>query len=274
METYLQKVTEHYHQPGLYEIILQAMQKQGIDPGRVGRNDIAAVDEFHVRGAEVSREMAAAINLRNERVLDIGCGIGGPARMLADDFNCTVTGLDLNPEFIRTARLLTELTGLTEKIQFVRGNALELPFPADSFDVVWTQHVQMNIQDKRGFYREIYRVLRPGGHFLFYDIFRKGTTPVQYPMPWADDEAISFLFSFEDLNETLDGLGFKRLSQTDQTGPGIAFFDRLFEKVRKEGSPGLGVNILMGKSGPSKLANLLTALKQGKLSLQSGIAQK
>ena len=91
--------------------------------------------------------------------------------MLADDYNCRVTGIDLSHEFIRTASALSELVGLQDKTDFIQASALELPFEDGSFDVAWTQHVQMNISDKAKFYSEINRVLSDSGTFVYYDIF-------------------------------------------------------------------------------------------------------
>ena len=141
-------IESHYHTPGLLEDILDRLQNQDISLNNVLRKNISGVDEFHVRGAEVSKELAEEIGLRNARILDVGCGIGGPARMLAEDFNCHVTGIDISHEFIRTAIGLSELVGLEDRTEFIQGDALNLPFDRNSFDVVWTQHVQMNIQAK------------------------------------------------------------------------------------------------------------------------------
>ena len=173
MEQLNAMVESQYHLNGLYEDILTRLGEQEVDIDEVSRKHIAGVDEFHVRGAEISQELAREIGLDNSKVLDVGCGIGGPSRMLADDYNCRVTGIDLSHEFIRTASALSELVGLQDKTDFIQASALELPFEDGSFDVVWTQHVQMNISDKAKFYSEINRVLSDRGTFVYYDIFQK-----------------------------------------------------------------------------------------------------
>ncbi len=196
-------VENHYHTPGLYEDILKRLGEQRVDIDNVNREHIAAVDEFHVRGAEVSRELAIEMGLDDLLVLDVGCGIGGPSRMLSADYNCRVTGIDLSHEFIRTASALSELVGLQDKTEFIQASALELPFENGSFDVVWTQHVQMNISDKAKFYSEINRVLTDKGKLIYYDIFRKNGEDVNYPVPWANDASVSFLGTTTNMNQIL-----------------------------------------------------------------------
>ena len=186
-------IENQYHKPGLYEDILKRLGEQEIQLNNVSRGDIAGVDEFHVRGAEVSRELASRVKLDDSSVLDVGCGIGGPSRMLADEYNCHVTGVDLSHEYIRTAKGLSALVGLQDKTDYIWSNALDLPFENSSFDVVWTQHVQMNVRHKLKFYSEIERVLAEQGTFIYYDIFKTDSGEVNFPVPWADYASASFL---------------------------------------------------------------------------------
>ncbi len=159
MSTLIREIQQHYSTEDLFGKILSKFSELGKKPEDIIREDLATVDEFHVRGAAVSRELADAIQLQGKKVLDIGSGLGGAARMLADVYDCEVTGIDLCGEYVETAKQLSELVGLSEKISFHHGDATELPFDDNMFDVVWTQHVQMNIQDKQKLYSEIKRVL-------------------------------------------------------------------------------------------------------------------
>src|SRR3954468_5448677 len=137
------QIAAHYAYDHLYEVILQALAHEGKTPGAITRNDLAPIDEFHVRGQEVSRELANAASLPpGTRVLDAGCGLGGACRLLAAEFGCDVTGIDITGDYIRTAEKLSVLTSLQHSTRFVQGSVLALPFADNSFDVVWTQHVQ------------------------------------------------------------------------------------------------------------------------------------
>jgi len=194
--------------------------------------------------------------------------------MLADEFNCKVTGIDMSHEFVLTARKLSALVGLRDKTEFIQGDALELPFENGSFDVAWTQHVQMNINDKTRFYSEISRVLTDNGRFVYYDIFRTGKDDLDYPVPWANDPSISFLGTILNMNTILNNLGFTNVRTTDQTENAITFFSTMFERNNKIGPKRLGLDLLMGESTPEKFGNLLKGLKENKIVLQSGIYEK
>lgn len=274
MENLNQNIENHYLKEGLYEDIINRLKEQHSSLENIKRSDIAGVDEFHVRGAAVSKELASSIQLSGLRVLDVGCGLGGPCRMLADEYNCKTTGIDLSHEYIRTANKLSELVRLNDKTTFIQGDATNLPFDDKSFDVVWTQHVQMNIPDKATFYSEINRVLKKGGYFLFYDILKKGNEEVTYPMPWASNAHLSFLFETQQMEKILKELGLTKKQSINQTQAGIDFFDTLVTRLKEFGPPKIGLNVLMGETTKPKLMNLLTHLKTGKLELKSGVYKK
>ncbi len=274
MNQYNKSIENQYHVPDLFENIVKRLKKQGIDIRNVSRSNIADIDEFHIRGAEVSKELASQYDLQGLKVLDIGCGLGGPCRMLAEDFNCQVVGIDVSEEFIRTAQKLSELVGLSGKTKFVHGDALALPFADGSFDVVWTQHTQMNIKNKRKFYAEIYRVLNHAGVFVYYDIFKQEKQEVTYPVPWANHAAISFLQSITDMESILDDLGFSCEHVLDQTEKGILFFQNVLKRMQGDGFSKPGISVLMGKATSEKLANLLKGMEENKIVLQSGIFRK
>ena len=274
MDTLNDQIEEHYLKPALFEDILNRLRDQQIDLTKVRRSDIAGVDEFHVRGAAVSKELAESINISGLTVLDMGSGLGGPCRMLADEYGCQTIGIDLSAEFVKTATALSKLVGLEGKTNFIQGSATELPFDGDSFDVVWTQHVQMNIPDKHKFYQEAYRVLKPGGYFIYYDIFKGNDGTVQYPMPWASHERLSFLIKNNEVANILEELGFSKMLTTDQTQAGVDFFTALLDKIKMAGPPKMGLNVLMGETTKSKLSNLLAHLQQNLLMLESGVYRK
>jgi ubiquinone/menaquinone biosynthesis C-methylase UbiE len=274
MENLNKDIESHYFKEGLYEDLIKRLEEQGIDLNNVHRSDIAGADEFHVRGAEVSKELANSIDVKEASILDVGCGLGGPCRMLADVYHCKTTGIDLSHEYIRTASKLSQLVKLDDKTTFIQGDATHLPFEDNTFDVVWTQHVQMNIPNKKEFYSEIHRVLKTGGYFLFYDILKKGDREISYPMPWASTKNLSFLLKAEKMDHFLKELHFTKEQSTDQTQAGIDFFDALVAKLKEFGPPKMGLNVLMGETTKPKLMNLRTHLKAGDLELKSGVYKK
>lgn len=275
MNTHDSLIEAHYAHDHLYETILQALASTGITPTNITRKDIAPIDEFHVRGQEVSRELAAAAGLQpGMRILDAGCGLGGTCRLLANEYNCAVTGIDITADYIRTAQQLSALTGLQHTTQFVQGSVLALPFDSNSFDTVFTQHVQMNIADKKTFYSEAHRVLVTGGRFVYYDILSLDHLPVQFPVPWASDASMSFLVTSRQLHELLADAGFQRIQVKDETAKGIAFFNNLVIRMDQKGLPALGLHLLMGDTAREKLRNLQTNLTEGKIMLESGVYSK
>ena len=274
MDSLNKKIENHYLRKGIYEDIVNRLKEQNIVLDNVKRSDISGTDEFHVRGATVSKELVNSIKIQGLNVLDVGCGLGGPCRMLADEYNCQTTGIDLSHEYIRTASKLSELVDLKDKTTFIQGNATELPFDDKTFDVVWTQHVQMNVPNKKKFYSEINRVLKTGGYFLFYEILRKENGKINYPMPWASLADHSFLFKAEEMDLFLNELGLTKEQFDDQTQAGIDFFDKLVARLNEFGPPKMGLNVLMGETTKSKLINLLNHLKTGELELKSGVYGK
>ncbi|CAA9452538.1 MAG: hypothetical protein AVDCRST_MAG80-2450 [uncultured Rubrobacteraceae bacterium] len=143
------------------------------------------------------------------RVLDVGGGLGGPARNLASEIGCSVEVLDVTEEFCRAGEILTTRTGLGDLVSFRHASALDMPHPDASFDVVWMQHSSMNIADKERLYAEIHRVLRPGGHLALHEIMAGPVTPIHFPVPWARGPEISFLRPPEEVRALITGIGFE-----------------------------------------------------------------
>jgi ubiquinone/menaquinone biosynthesis C-methylase UbiE len=205
------------------------------------------------------------------RVLDVGCGLGGACRLLASEYGCDVTGIDITPDYVQTAAKLSALTGLQHTTRFVPGSALALPFDNNSFDVVWTQHVQMNIADKPGFYSEIKRVLTTTGRFVYYDILSASNVLIHFPVPWASDAALSHLITAQELHRLLQTMGWQHVQVRDETAKGIAFFETMFNRITQKGLPALGLHLLMGDNAFEKLQNLYANLIEGRIVLESGI---
>jgi len=261
-----ESVNAHYERKDLGANILEALEKAGKDVKALTVEDMAPIEEFHIGGRKPTLELARLAGLsEGMRVVDVGCGIGGPARALAHYFGCEVVGVDLTETFCAAASLLTERTGLGHKVTIRHGNALDLPLEDRSVDVVWMQHVGMNIRDKAGLFHELRRVLRPEGKLALYEVFA-GLEPAEYfPVPWASGPELSHLVSPEEIRKPLEGAGFRIEVWKDVTHDSRDWFRAAMEKTMKEGPPPLSRGILMGPEFPIKAANVFRNLEEDRL---------
>ena len=204
-----EQVSSHYGWAGLMTAIEDEVRRHGIDPSQVTVDQLAPIDNYHAFRLAGTLALADAASVSAaDRVLDVGGGIGGPARQLAVRFGCQVTVLDLTTEYCVVGKTLTAWTGLSDRVSFVNASAVEMPFGDGAFDLVWTQHASMNIADKDGLYREIARVTRPGGRFAFFDILAGPNQPIHFPVPWASDPSFSFLLPPDDTRALIARSGF------------------------------------------------------------------
>ena len=195
MTDVLDGVRDHYRATGLTERLKTALTAFGPEDQRLTPQQLATLDQFHTRGLAATVELARLAGITADMsVLDVGSGVGGPARFLAASYGCEVTGVDLSHSFVDAARYLTGRTGQSERVSFETASALDLPFGDGDFDVVLLQHVAMNIADRVRLYREIRRVLKPSGKFATFDVVSNGGEP-HYPVPWARTPATSFLLT-------------------------------------------------------------------------------
>jgi SAM-dependent methyltransferase len=275
MDNAPESVVKHYGRGRILDSILASLRQMGKDPDHLQPEDLAPVDEFHVRGREATVELAGRGALRpGLRVLDIGCGLGGSARYLAAEQGCQVTGIDLTEEYVDVAKDLAKRVGLSDRTRFQQANALALPFADGSFDVAWTQHVQMNIADKAGFYREIGRVTTPGGRFLFHDIFAGNGEPLHFPGPWAEDASISFLATPSQVKTLLADSGFVVRDWVDTTEPSLTWTLGVIERVKTSGLPPLGIHLLMGATAKTKIESVVRNAREGRMVFVQACAEK
>ncbi|KAA3623436.1 MAG: SAM-dependent methyltransferase [Proteobacteria bacterium] len=267
-------IRQHYGHGSLLESILDALDAAGKDPDNLEIDDLAAVDEFHIRGREATRDMAAALGLRaGQRVLDAGCGLGGAARRLAVEYGCRVTGVDLNPEYCSVAAAFASRLALSGRLDYAAADATRLPFADQSFDVVWTQHSSMNIRDKHRLYRELHRVLRPGGRIAISDVVQGSGGGVLYPTPWANRAEMSFLVTASQLEHVLGEAGFEVDDRHDATEAGARWFER-FAGRRASGAYPLGIHLLFGESFAEMAANQVRNLVERRIALAQFIGHR
>jgi ubiquinone/menaquinone biosynthesis C-methylase UbiE len=268
-------VIENYTIDGLEDTILDTLDAlhgslEGLDP-----DALAAVDEFHIRGRSATVELAElAGDLSGAAVLDIGSGLGGTARYLAAFFGCRVFGIDLTPTYVLLANRLSDLVGLGSATSFREASATEIPFDDEAFDVVWMEHVQMNIEDKSALAAELSRVLRPGGRLAFHEIFEGDGEPLAFPVPWATTAGESFLVTPERFRALLEEAGLEAQTWRDMTEPAGDWLRALAEKLRDGGPPPLGVHLLMGDTAPARFASLAANLGEGRLRVIQGVFRR
>ena len=267
-------IQAHYTRSDLGSAILAALQKSGKDLDRLAPEDLAPVDEFHIRGRAATLELARAAGLdSSRRVLDVGSGIGGTSRCLAREFGCRVTGIDLTEEYCRTAAMLSARIGLEHLVDYRQGDATNLPFADASFDVVWTEHAAMNIPDKLRLYREMHRVLEPGGTLAIHDVLAGPSGAVLLPVPWARRPESSFLVTPDELRTLLDEAGFTVTDWSDTTDEARDWFVAVAEKIRKEGLPPLGFHVLLGPDFQVMAQNQRRNLEEGRIVLAQVVAR-
>jgi sarcosine/dimethylglycine N-methyltransferase len=271
MADVLNSVRDHYRATGLTERLKTALTALGPEEERLAPNQLGTLDQFHTRGLAATAELATLAGITAETsVLDVGSGVGGPARFLAATYGCRVAGVDLSEPFVDAARYLTERTGQSGLVSFQTASALELPFDDGSFDVVLLQHVAMNISDRPRLYREIRRVLKSSGRFATFDVVLNSGEP-HYPLPWSRTPATSFLLTAAATREVIEPAGFRALVWQDDTEAAKAWAAQL----RASGpQPSLNLGVVMGPDFAELAANLGRNLLEGRLGVLTAVFEK
>ena len=268
MTDVLNSVRDHYRAIGLTERLKSALSVLGTEDQRLPPQRLAALDQFHTRGLAATTELARLAGITADMsVLDVGSGIGGPARFIAAACGCRVTGIDLSEPFVDAARYLTERTGQSGQVSFQVADALQLPFDDGRFDVVLLQHVAMNISDRAKLYREIWRVLVSGGKFATFDVVSNNGEP-HYPVPWARTPATSFLLTAAATREAIEQSGFRTLTWQDDSEAAKAWFAQL-KASGPPAPPNLGV--VIGPDFAELSANLGRNIMEGRIGILTAV---
>ncbi len=268
-------VAGHYSGADIARGILTALREAGHEAGRPTPGDLAPLDQFHARGLAATRDLAALLSpAPGAHLLDIGAGIGGPARIIAEAHDCRVTGIDLTPAFVEAALALTEATGQRNCVGFECASALALPFEDTSFDAAYSQNVIMNIADRPAFYAEAARVLKPGARLALSNVAQGAGGPPYFPVPWAETAATNFLATAAETRAEIAAAGLEVLHFEDMTTPHLAFYDEQRERVRREGPPKLGIHVLMGERMKEMQRNSARSVAEGRVLTLEILAQK
>lgn len=262
-----QDVSAHYATGGVLDRVRAGLAAAGVDLQSATVKDLKPADEFHTGGVAATDHLFDQIDLpEGAAVLDVGSGIGGTSRYLAERYGARVTGIDLTPEFVETAQALSAMVGMDAATRFVVGSALDMPVPDGAFDLAVLMHVGMNIADKGALLAEIGRALAPGGRLALFEVMRGAADgPFVYPVPWATGPETSFLASPETYRARAEAAGLTLEVETDRSDFALEFFAGMAARLAAEGPPPLGIHLLMGASAPEKLGNYVTNLKDGRL---------
>ena len=272
----MSSVEGHYTHGRLVRAIGEGLAALGRTPPAITIDDLAPVDEFHIGGRQATGELMQQLRLSAEsHVLDVGSGLGGPARFVASHYGCRVTGIDLTAEYVDTARTLSEWTRLGQRLMFHHGSALDMPFGPATFDAAYMLHVGMNISDKRGLTAEVARVLKPGALFGVYDVMRTGPAELTFPVPWAATPEISALAPPDTYEAALRASGFEIVARRDRREFALEFFETLRARMAQtDGPPPLGLHVVMGPNAALKARNMSRNIEAGTIAPVEIVARR
>lgn len=258
------QVASHYSAEDALQRIDANLREHGIDPEHPTLEDLAPYDNFHARGLEATLDLIALANFpAGARVVDVGGGLGGPARALASRANVHVTVLDLTPSFVTNGRILSERLGMSDQVDFELGDGTAMPFADESFDGAWTQHSTMNIENKEALYSEIHRELKPGGKLVMQEVMSAKGEPIAYPVPWASSPEFSFLRPATEMRSLIAAAGFRELAWNDESPKVLEVLAPPTEDAPAQQPP--GQMIIFGPAFIERIRNFGANLRGGKV---------
>jgi SAM-dependent methyltransferase len=258
-------ISDHWGTGDVYSRIIDAMKAAGIDPETVTVEQLAPVDHFHARGFPATIELADALPIKaGQQLVDIGCGIGGPARYLAQRFGCKVNGLDITAPFVEAGNKLTALVGMQDSVTIEHGDGQKLPYADTTFDGGYAQHVTMNVPDRGAFFDEAFRVLKPGAFFALTEHGLGARGDPHHPLPWSEDGSGAYLMRPQDTVAILKKSGFSDIQVTDTGEKYLRGYLRAIELAQMGEAPVFGTHILLGKLAPQIIRNAARNIEEGR----------
>lgn len=258
-------IADHWAQADVYPRILAALEAAGKDLAALTVEDLAPVDHFHARGFPATVELGDALPpvAPGSHLLDVGCGLGGPARYFAQRFGCRVSGVDLTGPFIDAGQRLTALLGLKEQVDLRVGDAQELPYDDESFDGAYAQHVTMNVPDRPALFASAFRVLRPGGFLAVTEHGRGPGRELHHPVPWSEDGSGEYLVTPDQTRELLEQAGFADIAVVDTGQDYLAAYRAILALADGAELPPLGLHVLIGPTAITKVRNSVRNIEEG-----------
>lgn len=306
----------HYTQGNVLSKISEGIPAQlGVTPDEVTTEALGEtnVDEFHVGGGAATLHVLDKLNIKSsDRVLDIGCGLGGPSRRCALQYGCTVIGVDLTKEFVEAGSAINAFKTiqgeLQDRVKLVLGDATCLDpavFPSNSIDKAYSIHVAINIEAKYKLASEIFRVLKPGGRCIFFDqmatlgphwaprsfvaccsdrkLAKSVNDVMPYPMPWATQSEDSHCATAAEYKTAFSNAGFKLITELeeDRTEDMLAFMNAAQKKMMLHfignftmSPPPLGIHVVLGPEFVTKIGNYKSAVVNGQLAVVELVFEK
>jgi SAM-dependent methyltransferase len=258
-------IADHWGRGDVYSLIVSALNKMSKPLEGLTVEDLAPVDHFHARGFPATVELADRLPIKaGQHIVDIGCGLGGPARYIAKRFQCNVSGLDITEPFVEAANKLTALLRMEHQVKIVHGDGERLPYPDCQFDGAYTQHVTMNVADRPRFFAEAYRVLKPGAFFALteHGLGPKGNP--HYPVPWSADGTGAYLVTPSETRAFVEKTGFEAIVVEDTGAKYVDAYRMAIEKAEQGTLPPLGIHLLMGETAAQKTRNAARNIEEGR----------
>lgn len=272
--TYERAIDAHYGCADLTAKLLNSLQVAGKDIDSMTLEDLQSFDQNHIGGNASTRALAELAGLQEgNHVLDIGCGLGGAARTLVAEYGCTVVGLEITEAFCQAAEMLTLRVGMSNQVSFRQGNALDLPFDDETFDVAWMQHLAMNIPDKHRLFQEASRVLKPGGTLALHTILAGEVQPIHYPVVWSADPELNFIEPAVSFQQAIAANGFEVAVWQDATEPAIAVYRGLMAWLADNDPSQLIISLFVDDI-VEKGTNTMRNLEEGRLAVAQAVYRK
>jgi SAM-dependent methyltransferase len=258
-------IAEHWGRGDVYGLIVSALEKAGKPLEGLTVEDLAPVDHYHARGFPATVELADRLPIRpGDHILDIGCGVGGPARYIAQRFGCRVSGLDITEPYVQAANKLTALLRMEGQVQVLLGDGQKLPYGDACFDGAYALHVTMNVADRPRFFAEAWRVLRPGAFFALTEHGLGPQANPHHPVPWSEDGSGAYLVTPQQTQALLQGAGFTGIDVEEAGAKYLAGYKRAVQLAERGQLPPLGVHLLMGENAVLKMSNAGRNIEEGR----------